>query len=118
MEKSAVISLYQRSIEKNNLFYDPFVGDGDSSAYREVCQTQVYGPTKLINKEEDICHVIKRMGTQLRSIVRDYKGMYNSFLYQNDVSRFNLEVGGSVFHPLFLQVLNCQMAKSSMERDD
>ena len=74
MESSSILTLYQRSIEKNKLYYDPFVGDGDSSSYREVCKAQVYGPTKVIGKEEDICHVTKRMGTNLRSIVRDYKG--------------------------------------------
>ena len=74
MEKSAVVSLYERSIERNKLLYDPFIGDGDSSAYNEVCKLQVYGPTKLIGKEEDIGHVIKRMGNHLRSVVRDYKG--------------------------------------------
>ena len=73
MEKAAVIELYQRSVEKNKLYYNPFVGDGDSSAYRELCKSNVYGPTKVIQKEEDIGHVSKRMGSQLRSIVRDYK---------------------------------------------
>ena len=36
----------------------------------------MYDPTKLVGKEEDICHVTNRMGTQLRSIdlTRDYKG--------------------------------------------
>ena len=81
MEKSAVITLYQRSVEKHRLYYDPFVGDEDSSAYREVCKSQVYGPTKLVGKEEDICHVTKRMGTQLRSIVRDHKGNYEGLSF-------------------------------------
>ena len=74
MEKSAVVSLYQRSVEKRQLYYDPYIGDGDSSSYREICNLQVYGPTKLVGKEEDVGHVTKRMGTNLRSIVRDYKG--------------------------------------------
>lgn len=74
MEKSAVIQLYQRSVKKNQLYYDPYIGDGDSSAYRELCKINVYGPTRLIQKEEDIGHVTKRMGNQLRSVVRDYKG--------------------------------------------
>lgn len=36
----SIIALYQRSIGKNKLMYDPFVGDGDSSAYREVWKLQ------------------------------------------------------------------------------
>ena len=83
MEKAAVIQLYERSVEKNSLYYDPYIGDGDSSAYRELCKTNVYGPSKLIEKEEDIGHVIKRMGSQLRSIVRDYKGRCLSLLFMN-----------------------------------
>ena len=36
METSAVIQLYEKSVEKHSLFYDPFIGDGDSLAYREL----------------------------------------------------------------------------------
>ena len=75
MEKSAVVELYERSIEKNKIRYDPFIGDGDSSAYNEVCKMQVYGPTKIPGKEEDIGHVTKRMGNHLRAVVRDHKGI-------------------------------------------
>ena len=74
MESSAVLTLYRRSVSKHNLYYDPFIGDGDSASYREVCNSQVYGDIKQVGKEEDIGHVTKRMGTQLRAIVRDYKG--------------------------------------------
>lgn len=70
------MDLYTRSVEKRGLRYDPYIGDGDSSSYREVCKAQVYGPTKVIGKEEDVCHVTKRMGTNLRALVRDYKGIF------------------------------------------
>ena len=82
MEQSAVLTLYKRSVEKRQLRYDPYVGDGDSSSYRAECKAAVYGPTKLVGKEEDVGHVIKRMGTNLCSIVRDYKGIviYSSFI--------------------------------------
>ena len=74
METSTVIQLYERSVEKHSLFYNPFIGDGDSSAYRDLCNINVYGPAKLIEKEEYIGHVVKRMGLQLQSIVRHYNG--------------------------------------------
>ena len=82
MEQSGVFTLYKRSVEKIQLRYDPYVGDGDNSSYREVYKAAVYGPTKLVGKEQDVGHVIKRMGTNLRSIVRDYKGIviYSSFI--------------------------------------
>ena len=56
------------------MFYNRFTGDGNSSAYTKLCKINLYGQTKLIEKEEDIGHVIKRMVSQLKSIVRDYKG--------------------------------------------
>ena len=71
METSAVIQFYERFVEKHSLFYDPFIGDDDSSADRELCKTNASDPTKLIQKEENIGHTIKRMGSQLRSIVLD-----------------------------------------------
>ena len=61
MEKSALIQLYERSVEKHSLFYDPFIGDGDSSGYREFCNINVREPTKLNGKEEDTGHAIKRI---------------------------------------------------------
>ena len=35
-----------------------------------------YGPLVYINKEECQAHITKRMGTGLRTIVKNYKGMY------------------------------------------
>ena len=61
MEKSAFIQLYERSVEKYSLFYDPFIGDGDSSGYREFYNINVRDPTKLIEEEEDTGHAIKRI---------------------------------------------------------
>ena len=74
METPSVIQLYERFVEKHSFSYDSFIGDGDSSAYRELCKINVYDPATLIEKEEDIRNVIKRMGSQLQSIVHDCKG--------------------------------------------
>ena len=84
MEKSAVLALYERSVATRGIYYDPFIGDGDSSSYREVVKSQVYGPTKLIGKEEDVGHVTKRMGSSLRAIVRDYKGLLFYYIGEGD----------------------------------
>ena len=69
MESSAVMTLYKRSVKKHRLYYDPFIGDRDCSAYREVYNANVYGVTKAIGKEEDAGHVTKRMGNHLRALV-------------------------------------------------
>ena len=36
MEKAAAVSMFLRSIEKHNLRYTIYVGDGDSSSFGEV----------------------------------------------------------------------------------
>ena len=50
-------------------------GDGDSKAYSSVKNSMPYGPLVYINKEECRVHITKRMGTELRTIVKNYKGM-------------------------------------------
>lgn len=67
--------LYHRSISKHNLYYDPFIGDGDSLAYRSGCNENVHGPTKSIQKKECINYMAKRMGTGLRTIIRGRKSI-------------------------------------------
>lgn len=76
MESSGVSQLYKRSIEKRKLRYIPFIGDGDSSSYSRICIEKPYGEVVFIPKVDCIAHVTKRMGTNLRSLVRDYKGNY------------------------------------------
>ena len=88
MENEGVLEMYRRSVELHNIFYDPFIGEGDSSAYQSVVKEAIYGPWKTVRKEECINHVAKRMGSGLRSIVRDFEG--NNF-YLNYYF-FNLNV--------------------------
>ncbi|XP_031566223.1 uncharacterized protein LOC116301325 [Actinia tenebrosa] len=73
MEAAGAVELYQRSVEKN-LRYIPFIGDGDSKAYSEVCQAHPYDPAVFIPKEECVSHVTKRMGTALRALTKECKG--------------------------------------------
>jgi hypothetical protein len=74
MESAGVLKLYSRSIERHKIRYIPFIGDGDSSSYNQICIVKPYGPNVYIPKVDCISHVTKRMGTNLRSLVRDYKG--------------------------------------------
>lgn len=76
MEAAGVLTLYRRSVEKHKLRYTPFIGDGDSSSYSAVCKDVPYGPTFYIPKSDCISHVTKRMGSNLRSLIRDYKGIF------------------------------------------
>ena len=75
MEAAEVLTLYRRSVEKLGLRYIPYIGDGDSSGYSAVDKEKPYGPTVFIPKEECISHVTKRMGTNLRNLVKEYKGI-------------------------------------------
>ncbi len=77
MKSSGVMELYRRSVEKHAIHYIPFIGDGDCSSYNQVSIEKPYGPSVYIPKVDCISHVTKRMGSNLRSLVRDYKGIYN-----------------------------------------
>jgi len=72
MEAEGALRLYKRSVEKHNLRYIPFVGDGDSKSYIKVCQAQT---DVFIPKEDCVGHVTKRMGSALRRLHAEYKGM-------------------------------------------
>ena len=69
MEAECAKRLWGRSIEKHSLRYMTMVSDGDSKSYDQVCQAGVYGKDKLVEKEDCINHVSKRMGTALRKLV-------------------------------------------------
>ena len=84
MEAEGACLLYGRSIEKHKFRYIPFVGDGDSKSFANVCKSAPYGAGVTIYKEDCIGHVTKRMGTALRKVKSDYGGMrflrhYNVF---------------------------------------
>ena len=55
--------------------YIPFIGDSDSSSYSQI----FYCPSVFIPKVDCIAHVTKRMRSNLRSLVRDYKGKELSY---------------------------------------
>ena len=74
MESDRAIALFQRSENNRNLIYGTYIGD-DSKAYSSVKNSMPYGPLIYINKEECRAHITKRMGTGLRTIVKNYKGM-------------------------------------------
>ena len=82
MESAGVIQLYERSIDKHNICYNPFIGDGDSSSYNAVDKLRPYGPMYNIEKSECVNHVTKRMGTILRALLHKYKGLYKTIFHR------------------------------------
>ena len=79
MEPDGAVALFERSIEEQKLLYKTCIGDGDSKAYSAVVNSLPYGGDVFINKEECRAHITKRMGTGLRTLVKNYKGAYCIF---------------------------------------
>ena len=67
MESAGAVKIFNRSIEKNNLIYNEYLGDGDTSSFKDVIESNPYKDLNIkITKLECIGHVQKRMGTRLR----------------------------------------------------
>ena len=75
MEAVAAIEISSRSIEKRQLKYTTFVGDGDSSSHGRVkdAMNAKYGSDYVVEKEECVGHVQKRLGTALRKYKNSMK---------------------------------------------
>ena len=72
MEVDGVVSMYDRSVEKNGLRYVSFIGDGDSSTFLTVSEAKPYGQDVCIEKKECVGHVQKRLGSRLRKLKSSY----------------------------------------------
>ena len=65
MESSGAVEVWRRSIETHNLAYGTYIGDGDSSSFKNLIQSDPYKGTVPIRKEECIGHVQKRLKKRL-----------------------------------------------------
>ena len=72
MEAVGAKRIFERSVAKNNLRYVEFYGDGDSKSFSTI--ENVY-PEKKVIKRECIGHVQKRVGTRLRKLKKNVKGL-------------------------------------------
>ena len=70
MESKGAVQIFNRSIEKHKLRYVNYIGDGDSSAFSKVLESDPY-PGKQINKLECIGHIQKRVGAGLIKLTQD-----------------------------------------------
>ena len=73
METAGAKKMFEASVENHNLYYTSFYGDGDSKAYPAV--KDVYGPEKPVTKYECIGHYQKRVGTRMRKLKKNTKGL-------------------------------------------
>ncbi|XP_076444868.1 uncharacterized protein LOC143282880 [Babylonia areolata] len=69
MEKEAAVRMWRRSIAKNSMQYTNMLSDGDSVAFKAVCDENIYDVKKL----ECVNHCDKRMGTALRKKNKEAK---------------------------------------------
>ena len=66
METSAAIEIWGRSVEKNQLMYATYIGDGDSSSFKNLLKSDPYKGECIVRKEECLGHVQKRLKNCLK----------------------------------------------------
>ncbi|GBO37263.1 hypothetical protein AVEN_261938-1 [Araneus ventricosus] len=64
---------FRRSVAQRGVRYLFYIGDGDASTFKDVCEGKPYGINTAIEKVECVGHVQKRMGTRLRRLKKDMK---------------------------------------------
>ena len=75
MESAGAVTIFNRSVKKNNLIYKEFLGDGDTSSFKDVKNSNPYQDFDITPiKLECVGHVQKRLGTRLRNLVKAHKG--------------------------------------------
>ena len=67
------MNIYKRSVATKCLLYTKYLGDGNSKAFQDVVAANIY-PGNVIEKDECIGHVQKRVGARLRTYKMNYKG--------------------------------------------
>ena len=78
MESSAAIEVWNRSIDTHNLAYGTYIGDGDSSSFKNLLQSDPYSGLVPIRKEECIGHVQKRLKKRLMKKITGASGLSQS----------------------------------------
>jgi len=76
MESQGAVEIFLRSIDKHQLQYTTFIGDGDSNCFGSCQKALESAPIPYnIQKEECVGHIQKRMGAALRKFKKDNKGV-------------------------------------------
>jgi len=74
MEVDAVVEMFQRSQTLHDVKYANYIGDGDSKTFKGIVDAKPYEDFTVL-KKECIDHVQKRMGTRLRNLKKQVKGL-------------------------------------------
>ncbi|GBN50487.1 hypothetical protein AVEN_176433-1 [Araneus ventricosus] len=73
MEVEGMKKFFLRSVSERGVRYLSYLGDGDASTFKDVCEDKPYGINTTIEKVEYVGHVQKLMGTHLRRLKKDMK---------------------------------------------
>lgn len=68
MESVGAVNMFNSSIERFNLRYSHYIGDGDTGSFKKVIDSKPYGDDLVPVKLECVGHVQKRLGTRLRNL--------------------------------------------------
>ena len=76
MESSGGVKIFKRSVKKNGLIYSDYLGDGDTSSFSDVVNSEPYKDHGNVVPQKLDCvgHVQKRLGCRLRSLIEQDKG--------------------------------------------
>ena len=74
METEGAVRIFNRSINIYGLRYINYIGDGDSSAYKNVSESKPYGD-QPVGKLDCVGHIQKRVGAGLLNLAKENKGI-------------------------------------------
>lgn len=69
MESKIILDIFKRSEEKNNLIYNRFVGDGDSSVENFLVTSRIYADV-VTHKIECKNHLIRNFAKHLETSIK------------------------------------------------
>ncbi|PSN34640.1 hypothetical protein C0J52_24823 [Blattella germanica] len=72
MEVAAAEVIWKRSLQ-HKFRYTTMVADGDAKTFSNLQKLSVYGPEVIIEKEECLNHVAKRLKTGLKNVVAEWR---------------------------------------------
>lgn len=75
MEVDAILDMFKRSEDKYGVKYKYYIGDGDSKTFKTILDEKPYGEGFQVIKKECVGHIQKRMGTRLRNVKKNTKGL-------------------------------------------
>ena len=75
MEPAGIEAMFKRSVEKHKLLYTSLYCDGDSKSYDKVKEIYKAKYGKEVKRLQCVGHVQKRLGTALRRLKKEVKGI-------------------------------------------